>query len=79
MSKDIKWLPKWIGDYYLKLWDRFDIEDFTFQQAIEVVEKKHASVVLTDLRRNDWISSKLHPTDNRKRIYNCLINVERLN
>jgi hypothetical protein len=68
----VKTLPKWAMHRYAKLWNRFRIKEFTYKEASEVLKEKDknlTSVALSYLRKYGWLTTKLHPIDTRKRIY----------
>jgi DNA-binding MarR family transcriptional regulator len=64
-------LPKWIMYRYAKLWNSFNSEEFTFEQAYKIlkIDKKVLSVLLSDLKKNGWIVVSLSQEDSRKRLY----------
>ena len=67
MTKNI---PTWVMQRYAKLWKRFKDKDFNYEEALSVLkEKETLSVVLSELRKGEWLEVKLDPKDSRKRIY----------
>ena len=68
-------LPNWLETRYGILWDSFGDSQFTFDDAVEVLEKKNkdrkdeVSVFLSELRKAGWLLTELDPSDARKRIY----------
>jgi len=65
-------LPKWVMQRYAKLWKAFKSKEFEHEQAVKVLKEKDenmVSVILSQLRRNGWLTIKLHPSDTRKRVY----------
>jgi len=63
-------LPKWIMYRYSILWNKFSDKDFSHSDALKVLNKdKMLSIVLSELRQNDWLEMKLDPKDARKRLY----------
>ena len=62
-------LPKWLMQSYAKLWLAFKSSDFDHDQASKIIKKKRlVSPILSELKRNGWLTIKLHPEDSRKRI-----------
>ena len=67
MTKNI---PKWIMQRYAKLWKKFKNKPFNYDDALSLLNEKEAlSVVLSELRKAEWLEVKLDPNDTRKRIY----------
>jgi hypothetical protein len=62
-------LPKWVMQRYSKLWQKCREKEFEHEQAVQVVGQKHASIILSHLKKNGWMTISLHPEDSRKRIY----------
>lgn len=65
-------LPKWIMQRYSLLWKAFKTKEFEYDEASKVLKEKEerlVSVVLSELKRHDWLTLKIHPEDSRKRIY----------
>ena len=75
MDMESKKLPNWLQTRYTMLWDSFGDSRFTFNEAVEVLEKKRkdrkedVSVFLSELRKAGWLRTELDPSDARKRIY----------
>jgi len=68
----VKPLPSWTMQRYAKLWSSFKSKEFTHEQASKILKEKDpnlVSVILSYLRKYGWLSTKLHPIDTRKRIY----------
>jgi len=68
-------LPKWLESRYSILWDAFGDSDFRMEDAAKVLEEKkkdsrdQVGVILSELRKNDWLQVELDPEDARKRLY----------
>lgn len=65
-------LPKWVMRHYATLWNKFKNKEFNYEQACKTIKEKDKrilSVILSELKRNDWLKIKLDPKDSRKRIY----------
>jgi DNA modification methylase/transcription elongation factor Elf1 len=65
-------LPKWVFQRYIFLWNEFANNPFNYEAACSVLKEKDmaiVSVVLSELKKNGWLSVELDPTDTRKRIY----------
>ncbi|MEM4245488.1 MAG: hypothetical protein QXR60_04780 [Candidatus Nanoarchaeia archaeon] len=57
---------------YSILWRTFKKKDFAFEEARKILKEKNqalVSIILSELRKNGWLTIKLHPEDSRKRIY----------
>ena len=68
----VKPLPKWAMQRYARLWDSFKSKEFTYEEAVGILKEKEqslVSVIISHLRKNGWVTIKLHPDDTRKRIY----------
>ena len=61
-------LPKWIMRKYATLWRKFRDKEFEHSQAEEIL-KENTSVIISFLKKNDWLSIRLNPEDSRKRLY----------
>lgn len=63
-------LPKWLMQSYAELWLAFKSGEFDHDQASKIIKKKRLiSPILSELKKNGWLTVKLHPEDSRKRIY----------
>ncbi len=66
-------LPKWLMLRYSVLWNNFWDNEFTFEQAEQILKKekldKLLNIALSKLRLAGWLEVKLDPADARKRIY----------
>jgi len=62
-------LPKWVMQRYSKLWQKCRENEFEHDQAVQTLGQKHASIILSYLKKNGWVTVILHPEDSRKRIY----------
>ena len=64
----VKPLPKWIMQKYSQLWVHFKENEFEHSQAAEIIQE-NTSVLLSHMRKSDWLTIQLHPEDSRKRVY----------
>ncbi len=65
-------LPKWLMQRYSTLWRVFKGKEFGYDEAVEILKEKNEalnSIILSELKKNGWLTIKLHPDDSRKRIY----------
>ena len=63
-------LPKWIQKRYAILWNKFGEKEFTFQQALKVLnDSSGINVFLSDLRKAGWMKVTIVDEDTRKRTY----------
>ncbi len=63
-------LPKWITKRYAILWQKYRSDEFTYEDAKSTLGGgEFLNVVLSELRRNGWLTVRLNPADSRKRIY----------
>ena len=65
-------LPKWLTYRYSLLWKSFKNKEFAYDEAIKILKEKKerlVSVVLSELKKQGWLTIKLDPEDSRKRIY----------
>jgi len=69
MGNIISPLPKWIMKHYSKLWSKFKDNQFTHQQAEELLKITNTSIVLSRLKKYGWLELTLDPNDSRKRLY----------
>ena len=69
MSKET--VPSWLVKRYMKLWNKFNDKKFSFDEAKNVLkeESKFVSVVLSEMKKEDWLTLELDPEDARKRLY----------
>jgi hypothetical protein len=80
----VKPLPKWAMRKYALLWRSFKTAEFDYDSASRILTQQNStqnnkqttkpnknltSVLLNSLRKNGWLTAKLHPIDARKRIY----------
>ena len=66
----IKHLPEWIMKRYAKLWNKFKDKEFTKEQAMNVLPKDSSlAVLLSELRKAEWMEIQLSQEDARKTIY----------
>lgn len=62
-------LPKWVMQRYSKLWQKCHEKEFEHGQAVQTLGQKHASIILSYMKKNGWLAVTLHPDDSRKRLY----------
>ena len=65
-------LPKWAMKGYAHCYRVFKQRTFTYHELLKILhapERKRASVLLTHLKRNGWLTVELDPVDGRKRRY----------
>ena len=64
-------LPKWEMKAYAKLWNKYKSKGFYHEDVCRLLKQKKevVSVLLSDLKKSDWLSVSLDPNDSRKRIY----------
>lgn len=69
MSKEIA--PSWLVKRYMKLWDKFEDKEFSFEEAQKALKEdnKFLSVVLSEMKKEGWLTLELDPEDARKRLY----------
>ena len=72
MSKETT--PAWLVKRYMKLWDKFKDKDFSFEDAQKTLKEdnKFLSVVLSEMKKEGWLTLELDPEDARKRLYKLL-------
>ena len=66
-------LPKWIMKRYAKLWKAFDIKEFSFDKAVQVLKEEDnrvIGIILSDLKKAGWVDIKKDPDNGRKKLYN---------
>jgi type I restriction enzyme M protein len=63
--------PAWLVKRYMKLWDKFKDKTFSFEEAKNALKEdnKFLSVVLSEMKKEGWLSLELNPEDARKRLY----------
>ena len=55
---------------YSTLWNKFRDKEFNHEDASKTLNKSNiTSIVLSKLRRADWLEIRLNPNDSRKRVY----------
>ena len=68
----IKPLPKWLTYRYSLLWKSFKNKEFSYDKDAKILKEKKerlVSVILSELKKQGWLTIKLDPKDSRKRIY----------
>ena len=63
--------PAWLVKRYMGLWNKFKDNTFSFEEAKNTLKEdnKFLSVVLSEMKKEDWLSLELDPDDARKRLY----------
>ena len=63
--------PSWLVKRYMKLWNEFKDREFSFDDAKKTLKEdnKFLSVVLSEMKKEGWLSLELDPEDARKRVY----------
>lgn len=65
-----KHLPEWIMKRYAKLWKKFKDKEFTKEQAEKSLPKDTSlAVLLSELKKAEWLEMKMSREDSRKTIY----------
>jgi len=65
-------LPKWIMKKYALLWRTFQEREFSYMDVSELFKGENINVIRTmisQLRRNGWLTVALDQKDSRKRVY----------
>tara|TARA_Y100000310_G_scaffold316095_1_gene367446 strand:+ start:2305 stop:2556 length:252 start_codon:yes stop_codon:yes gene_type:complete len=65
-------LAKWQMERYSILWNKFKDKEFSNEQARKVLkekDKQFINVLLSDLRKAEWLEVKFNKEDTRKRLY----------
>ena len=65
-------LPKWAMQRYAILWSTFKTSEFAYNQvsdALKMNDTNMISALISNLRKNGWISARLDAQDSRKRMY----------
>ena len=72
MSKEVA--PAWLVKRYMKLWDKFKDKEFSFEDAQKTLKEDNnfLSVVLSEMKKEGWITLELDPEDARKRLYRLI-------
>jgi hypothetical protein len=68
-------IPKWVWKRYAKLWQKFNENPFTFEQAqkeLKHLDRNLISVMFNELKTAGWIAVSLDEKDTRKRVYTLL-------
>ena len=70
----VKLLPKWVMRRYILLRKEFGDIEFSFKQAQEILndDSRIVNLLLSELRRAEWLTSKRNPKDPRKKIYQLM-------
>lgn len=71
-----KYVPKFLLKNLSKIYRKFSLEEFHFQDAVEIlgIKEGYAGQVLSRLVDAGWIAKKRDPLDTRKKSYR-IINV----
>ena len=72
MSKEVA--PAWLVKRYMKLWDKFKDKDFSFEDAKKTLKEDNnfLSVILSEMKKEGWLTLELDPEDARKRLYRLI-------
>ena len=72
MSKEVA--PAWLVKRYMKLWDKFKNKDFSFEDAKKTLKEDNnfLSVILSEMKKEGWLTLELDPEDARKRLYRLI-------
>ena len=67
----MEYLPKWEMKAYANLWNAFKTRKFSHEQAVKILnmKKEIVSIIISDLRKFDWLGVSLDQKDSRKRLY----------
>ncbi|MEW6457008.1 MAG: type I restriction-modification system subunit M [Acidobacteriota bacterium] len=71
-------IPKWLEKRYGMLVEAFKDSLFRFEEAEKILKEKlqdseeQVNVILSELRKRDWLKVELDPKDARKRIYTLI-------
>lgn len=58
----------------MKLWDKFKNKDFSFEDAKKTLKEDNnfLSVILSEMKKEGWLTLELDPEDARKRLYRLI-------
>jgi len=64
-------VPKWLMKRYSLLWIERQSKPFDYEEARKMLHTSPSltSVILSELRKADWLGVEIDPKDTRKRIY----------
>ena len=64
-------IPKWLTRRYAILWEKFKEGEFTYEDAKNTLGDKEevAIVVLSMLKKSEWIEIEKNPKDKRTKLY----------
>lgn len=64
-------LPKWLMKRYSVLWTETEGKTFSHDEAKKIlhVSSSLTSVILSELRKAEWLLVEIDPRDTRKRVY----------
>jgi hypothetical protein len=64
-------LPKWLMKRYSLLWSEKQGKSFDYDAARKIMRTSVSltSVILSELRKAEWLQVEIDPEDTRKRIY----------
>lgn len=68
----LRYLPKWIMRRANILWGRFGSRKFTFAEAEKALggdDSRMVAVVLSELKRSDWLDVTADARNARKKLY----------
>jgi hypothetical protein len=64
-------LPKWLMKRYSLLWQKFGDKEFGHSEACRALQddREFVSLILSDLKKAQWLEVRINPQDSRKRVY----------
>ena len=67
-------LPKWLMKRYAILWQKFREREFQHSEACRVLQddREFVSLILSDLKKAQWLEVRINPQDSRKRVYRLI-------
>ena len=67
-------LPKWLMKRYSLLWQKFGDREFQHSEACRALQddREFVSLILSDLKKAQWLEVRINPRDSRKRVYRLI-------
>lgn len=67
-------LPKWLMKRYAMLWQAFGEKEFQHSEACHALQndREFVSLILSDLKKAQWLEVRINPQDSRKRVYRLI-------
>ena len=65
-------VPKWIMQHYSEMWCRFKENEFTYEEVSSLFKDENDNsirAIISQLRKNGWLSAEFNQQDSRKREY----------